>query len=293
VPVVTYMGISPIEYFRCRRERGQIGALAAWGGELAIRVLMHVNGALASRALVMGPYLETVAAPFSRRVVLGRYYGVDVDVFRPASERERGELRARLDLPRDRFLVLLSSRISHEKDPETVLRAVAMLRTRGVDAVVLNLGGGHREFEALAASLGLESASRWVLARPAVHPMKGLDDYYRAADVLVQASLAEGLGLSPLEALACETPVVATAIGGMAAHLAPYAALTARRDAGAMADALMTVAANPAEARAAAARGREYVERHWTRKAAFRELRAVLSDVIREHAAARPGEEPA
>src|SRR5687767_3633950 len=37
VPVVTYMGISPIEYFRCRRERGQIGALAALGGELAIR----------------------------------------------------------------------------------------------------------------------------------------------------------------------------------------------------------------------------------------------------------------
>ena len=32
VPVVTYMGISPIEYFRCRRERGQIGAAAAAAG---------------------------------------------------------------------------------------------------------------------------------------------------------------------------------------------------------------------------------------------------------------------
>jgi hypothetical protein len=32
VPVVTYMGISPIEYFRCRRERKQIGAAAGGGG---------------------------------------------------------------------------------------------------------------------------------------------------------------------------------------------------------------------------------------------------------------------
>ena len=180
----------------------------------------------------MGPYLAQVAAPFSTRVAQGRYYGVDTALFRPASAGERVELRRRLELPRDRFLVLLSSRISHEKDPETVLRAAAMVRARGVDAAVLNLGGGHREFLALAHGLGLESPAEWVLARPAVHPMEGLADYYRAADVLAQGSLEEGLGLSPLEALACETPVVATAIGGMAAHLGPYAALTPRRDAG-------------------------------------------------------------
>ena len=154
------MGISPIEYFRCRRERGQIGALAALGGELAIRTLMRINGALASRALVMGPYLAEVAAPFSARVAQGRYYGVDTALFRPASAVERLELRRRLDLPRDRFLVLLSSRISHEKDPETVLRAAAMVRARGVDAVVMNLGGGHREFLALAHALGLDVAGR-------------------------------------------------------------------------------------------------------------------------------------
>jgi glycosyltransferase involved in cell wall biosynthesis len=293
VPVVTYMGISPIEYFRCRRERGQIGALTAWGGEAAIRTLMRVNGALASRALVMGPYLAGVAAPFSPRVAQGRYYGVDTTQFRPATADERLEVRRRLDLPRDRFLILLSSRISHEKDPETVLRAAAMVRARGVDAVVLNLGGGHREFVALADTLGLESPAEWVLARPAVHPMEGLADYYRAADVLAQGSLAEGLGLSPLEALACETPVVATAIGGMAAHLAPYAALTPRRDAGAMADALLRVATDPTQARADASRGREYVQRHWTRDAAFRELRAVLAEVVEERPAARAREEHA
>jgi len=293
VPVVTYMGISPIEYFRCRRERGQIGALAAVGGELAIRALMCTNGALASRALVMGPYLAQVAAPFSTRIAQGRYYGVDTALFRPATASERVELRRRLELPRDRFLVLLSSRISHEKDPQTVLRAAAMVRARGIDVAVLNLGGGHREFLALAHELGLESPAELVLARPAVHPMEGLADYYRAADVLAQGSLAEGLGLSPLEALACETPVVATAIGGMAAHLGPYATLTPRRDPQAMADALFKVAADPAQARADASRGREYVQRHWTRDAAFSELHTVLAGVVEERLAARAREEHA
>ncbi len=283
VPVVTYMGISPIEYFRCRRERGQIGALAAWGGEAAIRTLMTVNGALASRALVMGPYLERVASAFSARVAIGRYYGVDTALFAPASPEERTVLRDRLDLPRQKFLVLLSSRISHEKDPETVLRAVAMVRARGVDAVVLNLSGGHREFLALADALGLDDSRDWVLSRPAVHPMEGLADFYRTADALAQGSLEEGLGLSPLEALACETPVVATDVGGLAAHLGPYAALTPRRDAAAMAEALLRIATQPEAARLDARRGREYVVRHWTRRAAFDELRDVLDEVVHEH----------
>ena len=106
--------------------------------------------------------------------------------------------------------------------------------------------------------------------------MKELADYYRAADALVQGSLEEGLGLSPLEALACEVPTVVTAVGGMAAHLGEYALLTPRRDAVAMAAALLQIAANPGAARARARRGREYVCRCWSRDRAFRELQQVL-----------------
>jgi glycosyltransferase involved in cell wall biosynthesis len=278
VPVVTYMGISPIEYFRCRRERRQIGPAAAAAGEAAIRTMMTISGRLATTALVMGPYLATVAAPFSRRVAIGRYYGVDVDLFRPATAEERVALRERLDLPHDAFLIVLSSRISHEKDPETVLQAVAFARARGLNAVLLNLGGGYREFQALAAGMGLPGATEWVLGRPAAHPMKDLADYYRAADVLVQGSLEEGLGFSPLEALACEVPAVASAVGGLAAHLAPVATLTPRRDAVAMASAILQVASNPGEASAQARRGRDYVVRSWNRARAFAELQQVLAE---------------
>ncbi len=169
--VIAYMGISPLEYFRCRRERRQIGPVVSWLGSTLIRTLVTINGRLASRCLAMGPYLRDVASQWCARTEIGLYYGVDVEQFRPADADERSRLRTRLGLPHDKFLVVLSSRISHEKDPETVLRAVAIARERGLDAVVLNLGGGHREFLALAARLGVvdrDAAPGCSRARPCI-----------------------------------------------------------------------------------------------------------------------------
>ena len=280
VPVVTTMSLPAVEYFRCRRERKQIGAAASLVGETVIRTLLAINGRLVTKCLALGPYLMAVARRSCSRIEHGYYYGVDTTLFKPADPAERAALRRRLNLPADKFLVVLASRISHEKDPETVLEAVSLARARGLDAVLLNLGGGYRDFIALAHAMGIRDASSWVLGRPAAHPMHELADYYRAADVLVQASLEEGLGLSPLEALACETPVVATDVGGMAAHLRDYAALTPRRDAEAMARALLVIAAVPHAARRQARRGREYVCGNWNRDLAFRALRRALVTAV-------------
>jgi glycosyltransferase involved in cell wall biosynthesis len=280
VPVVTTMSMPPLEYFRCRRERRRIGALAGWLGEAIIRTLVTINGRLATRCLALGPYLMRVAARTCPRTEPGYYYGVDTRLFRPAERQERVALRQKLDLPLNKFLIVLASRISHEKDPETVIEAVAKARANGLDAVLLNLGGGHQAFVELAFAMGIRDASAWVVGRPAAHPMHELADYFRAADVLVQGSLEEGLGLSPLEALACETPVVATNVGGMAAHLGDYAALTPRRDADAMSRALLVAAALPEVARRQARRGRAYVCREWSREKAFAELRRSLMEVV-------------
>jgi glycosyltransferase involved in cell wall biosynthesis len=279
VPVVTYMATAPLEYFMCRRERRTISWLTAMAGQAFIRTVMAITGRLATLCLAMGPYLRDVASRSCARVDIGLYYGVDVDRFRPADERERRALRQRLDLPADRFVILLSSRMSHEKDPETVLRAIALARSRGLDAVLINLGGGYGQFLDLALALSLPEADRWVLGRPAVHPMGDLADYFRAVDAVAQASLAEGLGISTLEALACATPVVATAVGGMAAELAGFARLTPRRDVEAMANEILWIAAHAADAREQAMQGREHVCRDWNRRKAFADLKAALEAV--------------
>jgi glycosyltransferase involved in cell wall biosynthesis len=282
IPVVTYMGIAPIEYFRCRHERGQIGTTKSLMGEAVIRALMTVNGRLAARCLAMGPYLRDVAAAYCPRSEIGLYYGVDINYFRPASAEERKELRRKRDLPTDKFVIFLSSRISHEKDPETVLRATALARDQGLDAVLINLGGGYEDFLALAAELKLPEADQWVLGRPAAHPMTEVADYFRAADVMALGSLAEGAAYSTLEALACATPVVASAVGGMAVQLEGFARLTPRQDPQSMAQEFLWIASHSQEARAQALRGRDYVSQQWNRQKAFADLGRTLEAVVSE-----------
>jgi glycosyltransferase involved in cell wall biosynthesis len=282
VPVVTYMGIAPAEYFHCRYERRQIGWLKWFVGDKVIRTLMFANGRLATRCLAMGPYLRDLASGYCPRSDIGLYYGVDTDVFCPASPDERRALRQRWDLPVGRFLIFFSSRISHEKDAETVLRAAAAARQHGLDAVVLNLGGGYQDFLQLAHSLGIADAASWVIGRPALHPIREVADVFRAADVMALASLAEGAAFSTLEALACGTPVVATAVGGMAVQLRGWARLAPRRDPEAMARELLWVAANPEAARAQALAAREQcIIPMWNRTRAFADLARVLAEVAR------------
>ena len=279
VPVVTYLGTSPVEYFLCRQHRGEIGQVGALAGELFLRVAMNVSGRLGTAVVTTGPYLRELAASFPARVVEGYYCGIDTELFKPVSAEQRQALRVRHELPVDKFLVLFSSRISHEKDPETVLRAVALARLQGLDAVLINLGGGFKEFLALAQSLELPGSGGWVIARPAVHPMKGLCEYVQAVDLLAQASLAEGCGMSPLEAVACGTPAVATAVGGLALTLKGIAQLTPREDPYAMRDAILWVARNRNEAGRQALRGRSFVEATWSRDRAFSTIKNVLSEV--------------
>ena len=282
VPVVTLLGVPPVEYFRCRRERRQIGWLTAVAGEAFIRFAMAVSGRLATTALGMGPYLRDVAAGTSTRAGIGGYYGVDVDLFRPVDDRQRAALRRRHDLPEDAVLIFFSSRISHEKDPETVLRATAIARQKGLNAVIVNLGGGFRDFLQRARDLGFSDSEDWMIGRPAVHPMQDLCEYFQAADVVIQSSLAEGAAFSTLEALACATPVVATNVGGMAAQLAGVARLTPRRDAETMAEEILWVATHRREAVAQAMRGREYVLAEWRRDKVFADLKGVLERAAAE-----------
>lgn len=284
VPVVTTMALPPVEYFRCRRRRGQIGPVVAWAGEAVIRALMTVNGRLSTTCVVLGQYLDGIASKYCAHTDPGGYYGIDTRLFTPATAEEQRALRRKWALPEDKFIIFLSSRISHEKDPETVLRATALARERGLDAVLLNLSGGFRQFLQTARGLGLPDVDAWVMGREAVHPMKEVADFFKASDLVAQGSLEEGLGLSPLEGLACAIPVVASNVGGMAVTLPGYARLTPVGDAEAMAREILWVSQHREAARAQALDGRAMVERDWSRTKAFGDLAAVFERVVRNAA---------
>ena len=211
----TYLLIcSPnIAYFHCRYERGELGLPAYLAGRTLLEAARAANALLADRYVVLSEYLgREVSLGRTEKVRLVPLYGVDTTRFQPVSPEEKRRLRVKLGLPEEGFLIFFSSRVAPEKDTESLLDACSLLRAQGRSFWMLNLSGGHKRLKELAAERGLGDCT---IARDAVEPTRELPAYYQASDVCAQVSLEEGLGFSPLEALACEVPVVATAVGGL------------------------------------------------------------------------------
>jgi len=267
---------SPVEaYYACRRLE-PAGRRYRRHEALAIAVLARLNARLGRRYVVLSPYLESVVRGHGARgpVDVIPVYGVDTAVFTPPID-PRPQTRHRLGLPPDAALIFFSSRIAPEKDPDTLLEAVARLRAEGRDVRILHLSGGYEDFRARAAARGLGEA---VIARDAVPPFAGLADWYRAADVCVQASREEGLGFSPLEALACETPVIAASVGGLRDTIrdGDTGWTYPPGDGDALARAIRSALDQPGEARGRARRGRALVVERFDRERVFNRLADAL-----------------
>jgi D-inositol-3-phosphate glycosyltransferase len=166
-----------------------------------------------------------IASTADERAQLVRYYGarpgrveivtpgVDHHVFSPgdraAARREVGS--------GDRPLLLFVGRIQPLKGAGLAIGALAELRERRAELVLVGGPSGPdgeaelARLHALVSDLGLDARVRFVPPQP--HDR--LVSYYRAADVCVVPSQTESFGLVALEAAACGTPVVASAVGGL------------------------------------------------------------------------------
>ena len=139
--------------------------------------------------------------------------GVDHAVFAPG-DRRRARRRLRLGSGR---VILFAGRIQPLKGLTLAIRCVAALADPNVTLLVVGgPSGGEGDVElrrahVLVDELGLHQQVRFV--PPQRHEL--LADYYRAADVCVVPSRTESFGLVALEAAACGTPVVASAVGGL------------------------------------------------------------------------------
>ena len=146
--------------------------------------------------------------------------GVDLYTFTPGHGRSAA--RTIVGLPQEALVVSFVGRIQPHKGPEVLIRATSelvkhspLLRHKLIVNVMGGASGANTEevdrLKELATWLGIDDVVRF---SPPV-PRADLAQWYRAADLVVVPSYSESFGLVALEAQACGTPVVATAVGGL------------------------------------------------------------------------------
>lgn len=133
--------------------------------------------------------------------------GVDLEGFVPPSVK-RATLKERWDVPANAPLGVSVGGLVERKGHHLTIEAMAELTD-----VHFRIAGGGEEQGALEAQIEkLGIGDRVKLLGPVAH--NELKDLYGAADFSVLASSREGWANVLLEAMACGTPVVATAIWG-------------------------------------------------------------------------------
>ena len=207
--------------------------------------------------------------------------GVEPAFFGPG---DRSGARRAIGEPDDVPMVLFAGRIQPLKGPDVAIRALATMRD--TSARLLVVGGasgadGREECErvrGLVAELGLGERVRFVPPQP--HHL--LSTYYRAADVVVVPSRSESFGLVALEAAACGTPVVASAVGGLLSLVrhGETGLLVGERSPAAFAEALDLVIGDPAMATSMAMEAAIGAQRYRWSEAA-RRLGALYGDLGR------------
>jgi len=143
--------------------------------------------------------------------------GVDHAFFGPG---HRPQARRALGLPVDGRLLLFVGRIQPLKCADVAIEILAELRAGGEEPYRLVVVGGPsgphgdkslQSLHDVADARGVREHVHFVAPQP--HEL--LSSYYRAADVCIVPSRSESFGLVALEAAACGTPVVASAVGGL------------------------------------------------------------------------------
>jgi len=165
--------------------------------------LIAVSGALGKAIAAMGVPRQKISLIPN---------GVDQQKFKKIG---KAEARQTLGLPEDRAIVLSVGSLNPVKGFDLLIRAFKILvetsATRKPYLVVIGDGPLRKDLARMIGELSLQSHARLVAAVP----HSELYRWYSAADVFCLASDREGYPNVLLEALACGTPVVATAVGGI------------------------------------------------------------------------------
>lgn len=155
----------------------------------------------------------------------GKYHnipnGVDAIEFTPVkNDKEKNEIREKLNLPKDIKLIIFVGHFSYRKSPDHLLEAwLKYIESSDINTGIVFIGRTNQDrFEIDNEVVDFIKSStekyidKTIFFREDIYP---IDEYYKACDVYVLSSSSEGLPNSLLEAMSCALPIVSTRIKGI------------------------------------------------------------------------------
>lgn len=173
----------------------------------------HVRSFLARRIVVNNPLMVDAffTSPFYRRKTVTIPQGVDIELFHPQANGDRFSLSAAFSLPANAVILGCVAKLVSVKDHITLIRG---LRLTDDHYHLVLIGTGDEmyvaQLKALIKELKLETRVHFI----DYIPNHELPAVLKQMDLFALTSIAEGLPVALLEAMACGVPCVATRCGG-------------------------------------------------------------------------------
>lgn len=174
--------------------------------------------------------------------------------------------------------ILFVGRLSSVKGVNDFIKAAQIVLSQVSDATFLIVGDGEEREQLKKLAKGYEDRIKFCghISRAVLLKL------YASSSALVLPSFTrlEAFGLVLLEAMACETPVIASRIPGVLDVVGEAGLLVRPRDPCSLANAILEVLENPAYARSMGKSGRRRIERKYDWKIIAQEILDVYVNVV-------------
>jgi glycosyltransferase involved in cell wall biosynthesis len=141
---------------------------------------------------------------------------VDTARFTPADATRRIRARSQLGLAQDAIVLGAIGRISFQKDPHTLYRALVESFRAEPRLLLCHVGQGEMEKDIVELTCALQVERRVVRHAYLEQPIC----FYDAVDAVIMTSRYEGLPMTVLESMACDLPLILSDAPGMGDILA-------------------------------------------------------------------------
>ncbi|MCC7009126.1 MAG: glycosyltransferase [Acidobacteria bacterium] len=269
-----------------------IGTAHGWTGQSARerwvyypldrQVLRRLPRVIAVSTDIRDRLIASGADPARITVLLN---GIDPDAFR----RQRGERdarRAALGFQPHHRIIATVGRLERQKRVDLLLEAFARVHVARPETRLVVVGDGslRASLETQSRRMGVDAACLFLGHRLDIARL------HDAFDVFVQASEYEGTPNAVLEAMALETPIVATDVGGTRELARPDvdALIVPPHDTHALAHAVEQVLADPAAAAARVVSARRRIERDLSFAERTRTLERIYDELVQARRRAEP-----